>query len=208
MVGQDHSLIIMSIEQQASALCTCIDIVSVTDNAQAWTMSSEEVRRAASLFQEMCSAAPEEYFLWKQYFDECLDRLLEKIQTDRIKKIDQGLVLGYFVRLVNLSFLVESDTEYKRRVSDRRGVPGWDVMGGHRLPGREPLLLGRRPLCMTMSGEHVSSWIHLLKSMHQHILQIAFQGATSAIIEDYISQLNHILDTWIPLSDEDKEILF
>ena len=64
-------------------------------------------------------------------------------------------------------------------------------------------MLGRRPLEMNMSGEHVDQWIHILKCLNQHNRKIGCE-----IPDEYIWQLEYIQKMWIPLSDEEKDRWF
>lgn len=173
-------------------------------------MHNDAVLQHARLFKWMCYAVPEETKVWNEYFDEVLHSLLERLQQAQFTVHDKDMLQIDFTRLVNLSFLVQSDTEHKRRfkVTTRnnhpfRYVDRWDVMGGHRLTARKPLMLGRRPLDMTMTGEPVDNWIHILKCMHRHIRNMA-----CGILDDYVSQMQHVLATWIPLSDQEKDEQF
>ena len=95
-------------------------------------------------FQWMCYATPEDMQIWKEKFVQFLDSLLEVLQKKELRERDKENLQECFVRLVNLSFLVESDTENARRFKDRKGFKYavlWHPIGDHTFPGREKLLL-------------------------------------------------------------------
>jgi hypothetical protein len=136
---------IMSAEQQEHAYRTCIEIVSVQQETGPWTTDEETlVRQCALKFQWMCYATPEDMQIWKEKVVQYLDSLLEVLQKKELRERDKENLQEYFVRLVNLSFLVESDAENARRFKDRKEFKyslGWHPIGGHTFPGRKKLLL-------------------------------------------------------------------